>query len=206
MVHYSDAELYEASLRRMKATGNYNTNAPFMKPIVWWQSIDDVSLRLGNTLSSSKGMESRLQDLAEEQNKPVLEVESVLFQTEMLSGFSAPLQEFLLRSSVENDTREYWEGVQQLYELWCQGDEEALIETIREVDPEMTEEELLLYQEYDKAISTDRNEGMLKVAVEYLESGDTVFFAVGLAHLIAEDGLVFTLRDAGYTVELVQYK
>ena len=39
----------------------------------------------------------------------------------------------------------------------------------------------------------------------YLESGDTVFFAVGLAHLIAEDGLVFTLRDAGYTVELVTF-
>jgi hypothetical protein len=28
---------------------------------------------------------------------------------------------------------------------------------------------------------------------------------VGLAHLLAENGLVFTLRDAGYTVELVTY-
>jgi uncharacterized protein YbaP (TraB family) len=46
---------------------------------------------------------------------------------------------------------------------------------------------------------------MLEVAKEYLESGDTVFFAVGLAHLLAEDGLVFTLRDAGYTVELIPY-
>ena len=51
----------------------------------------------------------------------------------------------------------------------------------------------------------DRNAGMLEVAKKYLESGDTVFYAVGLAHLLAEDGLVFTLRDAGYTVELVPY-
>jgi uncharacterized protein YbaP (TraB family) len=28
---------------------------------------------------------------------------------------------------------------------------------------------------------------------------------VGLAHLLAKDGLVATLREAGYTVELVQY-
>ena len=60
-------------------------------------------------------------------------------------------------------------------------------------------------EEYEKAMSVDRNEGMLKVAKEYLESGDVVFYAVGLAHLLAENGLVNTLRDAGYTVELVNY-
>ena len=69
----------------------------------------------------------------------------------------------------------------------------------------MTEEEKLLYQEYEKAMYTDRNAAMLETAKEYLESGDVVFFAVGLAHLLAEDGLVNTLRDAGYTVELVPF-
>lgn len=47
---------------------------------------------------------------------------------------------------------------------------------------------------------------MLDVAIEYLESDDVVFYAVGLAHLLAEDGLVNTLREAGYTVELVSYQ
>ena len=47
---------------------------------------------------------------------------------------------------------------------------------------------------------------MLKVAIEYLESGKTVFYAVGLAHLLDDqNGLVDALRAAGYTVELVQY-
>jgi hypothetical protein len=47
---------------------------------------------------------------------------------------------------------------------------------------------------------------MLKVAISYLESGETVFYAVGLAHLLDDvNGLVDTLREAGYTVELVQY-
>jgi len=77
----------------------------------------------------------------------------------------------------------------------------------------MTDEELAEYEdqkalidEYNKAMSFDRNKGMLKVAIDYLESGETIFYAVGLAHLLDDvNGLVDALRDAGYTVELVQY-
>ena len=46
---------------------------------------------------------------------------------------------------------------------------------------------------------------MIEVAKGYLESGKTVFYAVGLAHLLKNDGLVDGLRAAGYTVELVEY-
>ena len=45
----------------------------------------------------------------------------------------------------------------------------------------------------------------LETAISYLESEETVFFAVGLAHLLVDEGLVDTLREAGYTVELVTY-
>ena len=58
--------------------------------------------------------------------------------------------------------------------------------------------------EYNQAISTDRDADMIAKAIEYLESGETVFYAVGLAHLLAETGLVDGLRAAGYTVELVK--
>ena len=64
---------------------------------------------------------------------------------------------------------------------------------------------MALYQEYIDAMIIDRNEGMLDVATSYLESGETVFYAVGLAHLLQENGLVDTLREAGYTVEQVKY-
>ena len=99
--------------------------------------------------------------------------------------------------------------------MWCAGDEQALLEAINEETDtsEMTEEELAEYnaalplmEEYDKAMEFDRNANMLKVAIEYLESDDVVFYAVGLAHLLnAENGLVEALRQAGYTVELVSY-
>ena len=61
------------------------------------------------------------------------------------------------------------------------------------------EEEKQLSDEYNQVVSADRDAQMLEVAKGYLTSGDVVFYAVGLAHLLAETGLVNTLRDAGYT-------
>ena len=52
----------------------------------------------------------------------------------------------------------------------------------------------------------DRNAGMLEAAKGYLEGSETVFYAVGLAHLLGEEGLVKGLWDAGYTVEIVTYE
>ena len=71
---------------------------------------------------------------------------------------------------------------------------------------EINAELLKIQEEYKTAMESSRNAGMLEVAKQYLESGDVVFFAVGLAHLLNNvNGLVDTLRDAGYTVELVTY-
>ena len=71
---------------------------------------------------------------------------------------------------------------------------------------EMTEEEKKAYEEYSKALNDDRDALMLEKAKEYIASDETVFFAVGLAHLLDnETGLVKTLTEAGYTVELVEY-
>jgi len=203
--HISDPEVYDRALQYLKATGSYNMNALQMKPIVWNQTIENRVLSFGYTLSPEMGMESRLEQLAKEQNKPILEIESALFQLEMLGNFSDPLQELILRSGMEAPTQAIWQSVHELYDLWCIGNEEALIQEMKTDLSDMTEEEKALYAEYDKAMIVDRNEGMLKAAIDYLESGETVFYAVGLAHLLTDNGLVFTLRDAGYTVELVPY-
>ena len=103
--------------------------------------------------------------------------------------------------------RESWAFTEEDLEPTEDMDEEDLadLQYIRENLDSINTELEKIYNEYIKSMESDRNAGMLEVAKGYLESGDTVFFAVGLAHLIAEDGLVFTLREAGYTVELVPY-
>ncbi len=210
------AEEYALALKVSKATGNYSMNMPYFTPYCLSSSIENFYLQQGQTLHADQGVENRLTAWAKELGKPIREVESSLFQIQMSANFSTDLQLLMLQSALTGDAREYWEGANELYELWCAGDEEALRKEVStQVDTsDMTEEELAefnatkhLMDEYNKAVSYDRNEGMLKVAKQYLESGDTVFYAVGLAHLLDDvNGLVDALRAAGYTVELVEYK
>ena len=203
--HITDPELYEAALRLLKATGGYNMNSEYLKPHLWENLFDNFFMSQSHGICGEKGVEERLVERAHDQEKPIREVESVIEQMEVLTGYSDELQEHMLAESVEDGGVDYWVGLDKLYNMWCEGDEAALIEYLKDDTSEMTEEEQKLYEEYNNAMSVNRNAGMLEVAKEYLESGDVVFYAVGLAHLLAEDGLVNTLREAGYTVELVTY-
>lgn len=202
-----DPEVYEAAVAALKATGNYDANGTveYMRVAVLSNALENSYLQQGYGLSANKGVDRRLLALAREQEKEILDVESAEFQIQMITGYSDPVQELLLKETLSCTSLEYCASAQELFELWCAGDEDALRDAVRDDTSEMTEEELALYEEYNQAMMTDRNVTMLDVATEYLESGKVVFYAVGLAHLLADDGLVNTLRDAGYTVELVTY-
>ena len=211
--HVKDEELFRHAEMYLKATGNYHMNVPYMKISLWSNSIDNFFRRQSYGLSSTQGVDNQLIWRAQAQEKEILDVESGLFQTQMLTGFSDGLQEMLLEESVYADPYEYVQGIWELFEMWCAGDEATLIAYLNDDDteedpdaPELTDEEQGYLDEYNNAMGTDRNDDMHDVAVGYLESGDVVFYAVGLAHLLAEDGLVNTLRDAGYTVELVTFE
>ena len=208
-----DEEVYEASIQMLKCLGQYHMNIDYLKPFVWESSITGALKDGGRRLFSEKGVDQRLLDLAEEAEKEILDVESAESQTSMFSNFSDGLQERLLMEALTYSRSEYNKEIMELFELWCSGDEEALRKYINDEEDEeeedtseMTEEEKALYEEYETAMSTERDINMIEVAKGYLESGKTVFYAVGLAHLLKDDGLVDGLRAAGYTVELVEYK
>ena len=204
--HITDDALYEFSWDLMKANGFCNYLLPYMKTSMWENTISGNLARLSYSLSSDKGVDNRLQKLAESHNIPIRQVESNIFQIKMMTGWSDALAESLLASAVAYDLQTYTAEIMELYAMWCEGDEVALKEYLTQDTSDMTAEELALWNEYHKAMETDRNKHMAETAIEYLESGETVFYAVGLAHVIAEDGLVNALRDAGYTVEPVTYK
>lgn len=232
--HIETPDLYEDAVKMMKATGNYNYNTEYLKVGLWSDSIDLFHTQQSYTLSSERGVEKRLLARAEENKMPVLEVESTEFQIKMTSDYSDHLQEVQLYSALCGDTHSTGLDIMELYDAWCAGDEKALTEllseesdwTFKEEDFDLTgltgeeleraeqiiadldninAELVKLQEEYEKAMERDRNKGMLDVAITYLEGDQVVFYAVGLAHLLAEDGLVNTLRAEGYTVELVAY-
>ena len=200
--HLNDDALAEQAVAILKATGNYNTTLLMMKPVILAQSVENDYIRLSHVISADLGMDHQLLTMARAAGKEILEVETGEEQMQMLTGYSDALQELLLKEALGYSAADFMAETVELYELWCAGDEAAITAMLNETE-EMTDEEAALYEEYNKAMSTDRNAAMLEVAKGYLNGEKTVFYAVGLAHLLAEDGLVNTLRDAGYTVELV---
>ena len=202
--HLSE-ETYNDAVKLLKASGNYNAAVEMMKPSMWQSSISNYYIRQGYALQTEKGVDMRLLKLAKDKGLDILEVESGLFQMEMFGSYSDELQAFLLEDLLKEDPAQYHADTEELFALWCAGDEAVLREAVLDDISDLTDDELALYEEYNKAMTTDRNAAMLDVAIEYLESGDTVFYAVGLAHLLAGNGLVDTLQDAGYTVEQVTF-
>ena len=203
-----EEDVYDAAVRFMKIIGQYNTQAEYLRPFVWGNAIENFYRAQGRRLTPSKGADHRLMDRARAQEKEILNVESGEAQVGMMAGYSDKLQQLLLEEAMGTTRTEYLDGINELYELWCGGDEAALIERLAAADEEelseLTDEEKELYEEYHSAMETSRNADMLEVAKGYLDSGKTVFFAVGLAHLLGDGGLVQALRDAGYTVTLIQ--
>lgn len=200
-----DTQLHEKAYALILASGSNSMEIPKMRPVFWESLLETFYLSQDGELTSQQGMDTRLLLLAREQGKPIQNIESGLSQMQMLTGFSDPLQALLLRQTVNTTLSQYCEAICQLYEAWCLGDEAAILAAINDDTAAMTEEELALYSEYNKAMVTNRNTTMLKAAKDYIKSGKTTFFAVGLAHLLGQDGLVANLQSAGYTVEQVTY-
>ena len=202
-----DSDVYKQALELMQVSGNYSDVAESLKPYLWGNAIELFYLSQGRTLNSEKGVDNCLLRLARAAGKEILDVESGEFQISMIGGFSDPTQEMLLQETIETTRTEYIEGTRELYEAWCEGDEAALIERLAELDEEeraeLDEDEIAVYDEYHQKMEVERNANMALVAADYLGGGRTVFFAVGLAHLLGEGGLVQALRDAGYTVTLI---
>ena len=204
--HISDQQLYSDTIRLLEVTGQYTQMMELFKPYFLGQMLSSFLEERTMLLSSDYGVDFLLEDRANAQGKEIRSVESGMSQIQMMADFSDALQEMLLKESVYYGHVGSGVAAGELFEMWCRGDEAELREYINAEPEDMTEEEKRLYEEYEKAISTDRDFGMVEVAKGYLESGDTVFYAVGLAHLLAENGLVDSLRAAGYTVELVPYE
>ncbi len=206
LADHLDEELYEQALKMANFSG-LGSMANYMYPSVIATAFTQELLYGSNLLTGEQGVDYRLLRLAREQGKEVLEVESAELQYGMDARYSDSVHKLLLASALETSRNEYCAETMELYELWCAGEEGALTEYIRDDDiPEdVTEEELEAYKEYQNIMLGERDAGMLEVAEGYLASGKTVFFAVGLAHLLGETGLVDALRAAGYTVEPVQY-
>ncbi|MDR2532295.1 MAG: TraB/GumN family protein [Oscillospiraceae bacterium] len=168
------------------------------KPIVWWNEILTAEAVELSELSSDYGLDMFFLMKAYERGMSVLEVESITAQMEVLLGFSTPLQMILLEGALDIELAA--EGIVELYEIYKYGDIEAIILMREAILEEMPEG---LGEEYYQGLLANRDIGMTDAIEEYFAEEKSVFFIVGLLHMVGEGGIVDLLTQRGYEVELV---
>ena len=199
-------ELYEKAKNVLEERGLYSSYLDYYSPAFWFSTLQSVSLG-ESELESEFGIDYHFLKQATEGGKEIREIESVNEQYDMMIGFSEELIKLLIETTMaEIDMAE--EELNELYSLWKAGDEKKLTEALG-YDTEIPEgfvENKALYEEYVKAMSTDRNVKMIETAKNYLSEGKTGFVVVGLAHVIGEGGIVEALTNEGYSVERISFK
>ena len=199
-----DPDLYADAAAILDANGIPADNLNSFTPSFWSTMIDSFAF-LEYGMDAEKGIDTYLLKLAKNEKRDIYEIESVESQYAMLGGFSEDLQILLLEGSVES----YGDpaGEDMLYELasvWARGDEQGLVDLLTDETTGMTAEEMVLYEEYNAAMMTDRNALMTDFAENALIDGNELFICVGAAHVVGDDGIAQQLRDRGYQVEIVQ--
>ena len=151
-------------------------------------------------LDAENGVDAYFIREAKKKNMEIIEVESIMFQYNMLDSYSQELQDYLLKSSLKENREDSKKELLELLATWEKGDVEALDRLITAVDEDITDEELKLMEEYNKAMLTDRNIGMANKVEELLKGDKNVFYVVGSAHYLGEDGIIQLLMNKGYTI------
>ncbi len=136
------------------------------------------------------GIDRHFLKQAAESGKTVVQLESAEFQLEMLSGFSAEMQQKFMVYQIR-DLDKTTDTVDELMTAWRTGDVEALGKLMIDLGDGETNE---LQPVYD-AMITKRNYGMAEKVAAMIDQGGVHFVVVGAGHLIGEEGLVRLLGD-----------
>jgi len=195
-------QLYKDAVAIMTKHGEYTAVLDYYYPSIWSSFIDNYTVPEGAT---DLGIDVNLIQMAYDSNKPVVDVESAALQYGMMANYSEPLQEMLLESSVEGYKNDAAEAVEEMLDIWASGDADRFRQFLEAEDDSLsTPEEQALYAEYQKAMMTDRDAGMVRFVKQAVASGDTVFVCVGAAHVMGKNGMLDQLKAAGYTITQVR--
>lgn len=188
-------ELYKSTEEILKAAGLYSSLYDRYKPIIWQTLIENAVIS-DTGLDELKGIDMYFLNLAHEDEKEIIELESANYQYGILSGFDMAMQVYLLEESVNNYSDSLY-NMKELYELYKKGNKDEL-EAFLFIEDEGNEYD----QIYNDALITIRNQNMTKNLEEYFAQDKNIFCTVGLAHIIGENGIADLLEKDGYKVEV----
>jgi len=173
------------------------------KPWVLYSLLDsDIVMVAG--FDSESGIDMHFINAAKDKEMEIIEVESIMSQYNMIDSFSPELQEYMLKDSLSTSRTDSSNSVKLMLSLWEKGDVAAFEHLLDEDNADllgtMTDEEKKLYEEYNNKMIIDRNITMTDKVEELLKGDKDVFYIVGSAHMIGEQGIVKLLEERGYIV------
>lgn len=152
---------------------------------------------------SENAIDMYLFNLTKEKNIPFKEVEGVEFQMKLFANLSKESPHAILESLDHRD--EQIKSAKTILDSYYNHDVDTLYQfySYKEAPNSQYKNE---YDIYQKLLITDRNAFMQQKLIEYMNSGEIIFVGVGVGHVTGDNGLIVTLKDAGYKVECLNKK
>ena len=200
--HLSE-ETYERAVEILEENHTYYGALDMYQPVMWYSLISSLAMEKAG-VDVSLGIDRFFIEDALDQDKPLLEIESVAEQYSILSSMSMELQVAMLEDTVSYyDSAAYNLAIRAMCNAWAVGDGEGLIAMMETDTGALPPEQAALLAESNDILLGQRNVNMTDFAKESLELGGSVFIVVGAAHVLGEDGMAAVLAQEGYTVEQI---
>lgn len=152
--------------------------------------------RLG--YDAAYGLDAHFSQRAQREGKPIIELESMNKQMNMLDSLSPKLQSAMLQITVDEIvTGEVSDLADEMMAAWRTGDTKQLNDVLSAEERKLPP---ALAKEFRRRFLTERNVAMARQIDSMLKSGQRVFVAVGALHMVGKDSIPAILREKGYTV------
>jgi uncharacterized protein len=143
------------------------------------------------------GADLFLLGLAKEMHKPVVELESIHGQFELMDGLAASEQQAFLADTIDElESGKLRSELVEIINAWAKADSSELEAILKTQEASMTPNEKKIYAK----LITDRNATMTDRIEEFVRSSNQYFVAVGAMHLLGKDSIVARLKEKGYEV------
>ncbi|MFT3951799.1 MAG: TraB/GumN family protein [Oscillospiraceae bacterium] len=202
---YLGDTLYGDCVKALKADGLYLSMYDQYQP-VFWESLFEQAMITDAGMDAVNGIDMLLIKQAKADGKALIELESRVFQENLL--INAPLEYYTANlryyTAAAADAKK---SLQTMFDVWAKGDIDA-IAALSETEVTgitFSDAEKSACDAMNKALLNDRNPGMIDKAADMLKKGQKVFYVVGAAHYAGDIGIIVGLQNAGYTVERVDY-
>lgn len=197
-------ETYNKLVDFLKKNNSYISSYDNYQPFFFNSLIASILVHDAK-LDENDGIDAYFLKLAKKDNKKILEIESVEYQTNLFLDFKDELYDIIFQESLDNYDNEI-ENLKKLYQAWKKGNVEELLKISDDeidIQDNYTKEQINLINDYNQKVVIDRNQNMTNKLINYFDNNQDVFYMVGVLHLIGDDGIAKLLENKGYNVKKI---